>query len=162
MIEPGRVYVTFGSPGTACLDTATGKVIWQRRDIIVNHFRGAGSSPADLERPLIMDLTAATTSSSSRSTRRPARRVWKTDRSIDFKDLDPAGKPMADGDMRKAFSTLRIATFSDPDGNPGKPILISLGSKALYAYDPATGKEIWRVENRSAHSGSATPVIGTT
>ena len=25
-IEPGRVYVTFGSPGTAALETATGKV----------------------------------------------------------------------------------------------------------------------------------------
>src|SRR5580765_599427 len=31
-IEPGRVYVTFGSPGTAALDTATGKVLWTRRD----------------------------------------------------------------------------------------------------------------------------------
>ena len=51
VIEPGRVYVTFGSPGTACLDTATAKVIWQRRDINVNHFRGAGSSPLHLERP---------------------------------------------------------------------------------------------------------------
>src|SRR6476646_41872 len=30
-IEEGRVYVTFGSPGTAALDTATGKVLWTRR-----------------------------------------------------------------------------------------------------------------------------------
>ena len=28
----GRVYVTFGSPGTAAIDTATGKVVWERRD----------------------------------------------------------------------------------------------------------------------------------
>ncbi|HMO65146.1 MAG TPA: PQQ-binding-like beta-propeller repeat protein, partial [Verrucomicrobiota bacterium] len=44
-IQAGRVYVTFGSPGTACLDTATGKVLWERRDFVCNHFRGAGSSP---------------------------------------------------------------------------------------------------------------------
>src|SRR5215208_992771 len=31
-IEPGRVYVHFGSYGTACLDTKTGEVLWQRDD----------------------------------------------------------------------------------------------------------------------------------
>ena len=46
-------------------------------------------------------------------------------------------------------------TFGD-----GKPVLLSLGSKALYAYEPASGKELWRVENRETHSGSATPVVG--
>ena len=29
VIEEGRVYVTFGSPATACLDTKTGKVLWR-------------------------------------------------------------------------------------------------------------------------------------
>ena len=29
-IEDGRLYVTFGSPGTACLDTRDAKVIWIR------------------------------------------------------------------------------------------------------------------------------------
>ncbi|MBN8246008.1 MAG: PQQ-binding-like beta-propeller repeat protein, partial [Verrucomicrobia bacterium] len=28
VIEAGRVYVTFGSPGTACLDTKTGAKLW--------------------------------------------------------------------------------------------------------------------------------------
>ena len=37
VIEPGRVYVTFGSPGTAAIDTATGKVLWTRRDLECNH-----------------------------------------------------------------------------------------------------------------------------
>jgi outer membrane protein assembly factor BamB len=43
VIEEGRVYVTFGAPGTACLDTTTGKVLWQRTDFVCNHYRGAGS-----------------------------------------------------------------------------------------------------------------------
>ena len=42
----------------------------------------------------------------------------------------------------------------------GKPILISLGSMALYAYEPDTGKEIWRVEKPGCHSGSSRPVLG--
>src|SRR5438445_4704479 len=36
VIEAGRVYVTFGSPGTACLDTRTGQVLWDRRDFVCN------------------------------------------------------------------------------------------------------------------------------
>ena len=37
VIEPGRVYVTFGAAGTAALDTSSGKVIWERRDLECNH-----------------------------------------------------------------------------------------------------------------------------
>src|SRR5688572_18500231 len=44
-VEGKRVYVTFGSPGTACLDAESGKVMWERGDLECNHFRGAGSSP---------------------------------------------------------------------------------------------------------------------
>ena len=54
VIEPGRAYVTFGSPGTACLDTPSGKVLWERRDIECNHYRGAGSSPIIYKDLLIM------------------------------------------------------------------------------------------------------------
>src|SRR5262249_6873930 len=56
VIEEGRVYVTFGSPGTACLDTKTGKALWQRRDFVCNHFRGAGSSPILFGNVLIMNF----------------------------------------------------------------------------------------------------------
>jgi outer membrane protein assembly factor BamB len=43
-IEKGRVYVHFGSMGTACLDTGTGRILWQRRDLPCDHLRGPGSS----------------------------------------------------------------------------------------------------------------------
>jgi outer membrane protein assembly factor BamB len=33
VVEPGRVYLHFGSYGTFCLDTETYEIIWQRRDI---------------------------------------------------------------------------------------------------------------------------------
>src|SRR5258708_6978546 len=45
VIEAGRVYVHFGSYGTACLDTKSGAVLWARRDLSCLHWRGPGSSP---------------------------------------------------------------------------------------------------------------------
>ena len=38
--------------------------------------------------------------------------------------------------------------------------MISLGAKAAYSYDPFTGRELWRVEERGQHSASTRPVIG--
>jgi outer membrane protein assembly factor BamB len=155
-IEDGRVYVVFGSPGIACLDTKTGKKLWERRDFVCNHWRGAGSSPVIFNDLLILPFDGADYQYIVAMDKKTGKTVWRTERSVDFQDLDPAtGKPQADGDWRKAYSTPRVATF---DG--GRPVLISLGSKAIYAYEPNTGVELWRVENRATHSGSATPVIG--
>lgn len=154
VVEPGRVYVTFGAPGTAGLDTKTGKVLWQRRDIEVNHFRGAGSSPIIHGSLLIMHFDGSDRQFLVALDKMTGKTIWKTDRSIDFQDLGPDGKPQAEGDYRKAFSTPHIATFG------GRPILISLGSKAAYAYDPMTGKELWRIEERTSHSASTRPVVG--
>jgi outer membrane protein assembly factor BamB len=86
--------------------------------------------------------------------KRTGQTVWKTPRSIDFQDLGPNGKPKADGDYRKAFATPQIVTWQ------GKPILISLGSKAAYGYDALTGRELWRHEEREQFSASTRPVVG--
>ena len=45
VIEEGRLWVHYGSAGTACLDTTTGKVLWSRQDFPCDHHRGPGSSP---------------------------------------------------------------------------------------------------------------------
>ncbi len=154
VIEDGRVYITFGSPGTACLDTKTGKVLWERRDLPCNHWRGAGSSPTLWQNLLILHFDGADFQYVAALDKATGRTVWKTDRSIDFKDLTPEGKPIRDGDFRKAFSSPLVITHE------GKPLLISAGSKATYCYDPATGKELWRVEEQKHHSGSVRPVVG--
>jgi outer membrane protein assembly factor BamB len=154
VIEPGRVYVTFGSPGTAAIDTTTGRVAWQRRDLECNHFRGAGSSPILFRNLLIMHFDGSDTQYVVALDKRTGKTVWKTNRSIDFQDLGPDGRPQADGDLRKAFSTPHVTTVN------GTPILISLGSKAAYAYDPLTGRELWRIEERTNHSASTRPVVG--
>jgi outer membrane protein assembly factor BamB len=154
-IEAGRVYVTFGSPGTACLDTQTGKVLWERRDFVCNHYRGAGSSPVIFNNLLIMNFDGSDFQFIVALDKNTGKTVWRTDRSMDYQDLDADGKPKEHGDWRKGYSTPRIVSF---DGAP--PICLSLASKAMYAYDPTNGHELWRVENRNSHSGSATPVVG--
>ena len=55
--------------------------------------------------------------------------AWQANRSIDYKDLGPDGKPEIEGDLRKAFSTPHVAVFD------GKPVLISQGAKAAYGYE---------------------------
>jgi len=152
--EPGRVYVTFGSPGTAAIDTRTGKVIWARRDLECNHFRGAGSSPIVFRDLLIMHFDGSDTQYVVALDKRTGKTVWKTPRSIDFQDLGADGKPQAEGDFRKAFATPHVVMAN------GAPVLISIGSKATYGYDPLTGKELWRLEERSSFSGSTRPVAG--
>src|SRR5947208_7693684 len=54
VIEPGRVYVHFGSFGTTCLDSSTGKALWKREDLRCRHYRGPSSSPVLFENLLIL------------------------------------------------------------------------------------------------------------
>ena len=154
VIEQGRVYVTFGSPGTAAIDTASGKVIWERRDLECNHFRGAGSSPIIFRDLLIMHFDGSDVQYVVALDKRTGRTVWKTPRSVDFKDVEPSGKIKADGDFRKAFATPIVITVGT------QPVLISPGSMAAYGYDPLTGKELWRLEERTSFSASTRPVAG--
>ncbi len=153
-IEEGRVYLSFGSPGTACLDTQSGNVVWQRTDLQCNHFRGPGSSPLLWNNLLIMNFDGSDFQYIIALDKTTGQTVWKTNRSIDFKDLNADGKPRADGDFRKAFSSPKIMTAD------GQPILLSVGSHAVYCYEPTTGKELWRTEYRDGHSGSITPIFG--
>ena len=158
VIEPGRVYVTFGSPGTACLDTESGKMLWQRTDLKCNHFRGAGSSPILWKDLLIMNFDGSDFEYVIALNKKTGETVWKTDRSVDYQDTDADGKRQAEGDFRKAFSTPHVAEVN------GKPILFSSGAKAHYAYDPQTGRELWRVEERESaqrqHASGSRPRHG--
>jgi outer membrane protein assembly factor BamB len=154
VIEEGRVYVTFGSPGTACLDTKTGAKIWERTDFVCNHYRGAGSSPILWGDLLLMNFDGSDHQFVVALDKKTGKTVWETKRSVDFQDLDKEGKPTGEGDFRKAFATPTIIQHA------GKPILLSSGAKAHYAYDPATGRELWRFEELAQHSASTRPVVG--
>lgn len=154
VIEEGRVYLTFGAPGTACLDTATGRVLWERRDFQCNHYRSAGSSPILYGNLLLMHFDGSDHQFVVALDKSTGTNVWRVNRSIDFKDLGPDGLPMIEGDLRKAFSTPHVAMIE------GAPVMISQGAKAVYAYNPVNGEELWRVEEREHHSASSRPVVG--
>ncbi len=140
LIEPGRVYVHFGSVGTACLDTSTGKVIWERTDLPCRHYRGPSSSVVSFENLVILTLDGADLQYLVALDKKTGATVWKTDRSVEWNDEDVPGPMARDGDLRKAHSTPLIVK------TVGGMQLLSSGAKAAYGYEPRTGRELWRVQ----------------
>jgi len=153
VIEDGRVYLHWGSPGTACIDTKTMKVLWTRDDLKCNHFRGAGSSPVLYKNLLILTMDGSDYQYVIALDKATGKTVWKTDRSHDYNDINPkTGKPDRDGDWRKGYSTPLVITVD------GKDQLITPAAKAVHALDPATGKELWHVMYKE-HSASSNPLF---
>ncbi len=145
VIEPERIYVSFGSYGTACLDTQTGNTVWQRRDLPCEHFRGPGSSPILYKNLLITHFDGFDYQYVVALNKATGETVWKTNRDVDYGTKD--------GDIMKAFSTPLIVDVA------GQTQMISTCSKAALAYNPDTGKEIWRVRHNK-FSSTARPVYG--
>jgi len=154
VIEEDRIYVVFGSPGIACVDTRTGQLLWQRRDFECDHFRGAGASPIVYRDLLILPFDGSDHQYIVALHKATGRTAWLTPRSVDFRDLDSDGQPKLEGDLRKAYATPHVANFGGPD------LLLSSGAMAHYAYDPVSGRELWRVEDRNAHSASTRTAVG--
>jgi outer membrane protein assembly factor BamB len=146
-IEPGRVYVHFGSYGTACVDTANGNVVWQRDDLPCRHYRGPSSSLVLFDDLLIVTMDGVDQQYVAALDKRTGKTVWKTDRAVEWNDQNVGGKGaeeakrILDGDHRKAHSTPLVITTPK-----GQPQLISGGAKAAFAYEPRTGDELWRIE----------------
>ena len=135
VIEAGRVYVHYGTYGTACLDTKTGRVLWARRDMKCDHHMGPGTSPIPWGKLLIVPVDGCDVQYVAALDRATGKTVWKTDRSVDYTKVSRY--------TRKAFCTPTVIESA------GRRQLISPCSKAIIAYDPDTGKELWKVR----HSG---------
>jgi outer membrane protein assembly factor BamB len=130
-IEEGRVYVHFGTYGTACLDTKTGKTLWQRRDLHCDHFRGAASSPILFGDLLFLTFDGYDAQYVAALDKTTGKTVWKKDRDIDYKTTN--------GDAKKAFGTPAVRLID------GKAELISPAAMATLAFDPKSGAELWKV-----------------
>ena len=104
-IEAGRVYVHFGSYGTACLDTQTFEVLWQRTDLPCRHYRGPGSSVILFEDLLIVTMDGVDVQYLVALDKKTGKTIWKTDRTTEWNDLGDDGKPFDNGDLRKAYTT---------------------------------------------------------
>ena len=152
-IEPGRVYIHFGVYGTACLDTATRKVLWQRTDLPCRHFRGPASSVILFENLVILTMDGADVQYLVALDKQTGKTVWKTDRSVVFNDAEGFQGFAKEGDLRKAHSTPLIVEVD------GRPQMFSPGAKATYAYDPRTGRELW-MARYLAWSAAPRPLVG--
>ncbi len=142
VIEPGRVYVHFGSYGTACLDTLNSAVLWKRDDLPCRHYRGPGSSPFLWHHLLILTMDGNDVQYLVALDTADGHTVWKTDRTTAWNDLNADGKPQGGGDLRKGFSTPIVV-----DNVDGGALMLDIGSRAFYGYDPATGRELWKLPN---------------
>ena len=133
VIEDGRVYVCFGSDGTACLDTATAKPVWVNQELRVMHMEGAGSSPVVYGDLLILTFDGIDAQFVTALDKRTGKQVWKTARTTPFPFT--AFPP-----FRKAYGTPIVIRVD------GKDQLISPAARRVYAYDPSTGAELWHID----------------
>ena len=147
-IEEGRIYVSFGANGTACLDTSSGKLLWERRDLPANLSPAAASSPALFLDRLVLNFDGSDQQYVIALDKKNGQTIWQTRRSVSFSDSSPGGE------SRKAFSTPLVVL------NGSQFTVVSAGSKALYAYDFTTGHELWRAEDPGSFGGYVRPIYG--
>jgi outer membrane protein assembly factor BamB len=145
--------VHFGSYGTAALDPVTGRTLWQRTDLPCRHYRGPGSSPIAYADLVILTMDGVDVQYLVALDARTGETKWTAPRTAEWNDLGPDGRPAHEGDLRKAFSTPLVRPYE------GRVQLWSVGAKAMYGYDPATGKELWKLAH-PAYSAAARPVFG--
>jgi hypothetical protein len=146
VIEDGRLYCHFGAFGTACVDARDGRVLWTHDSLSVAHENGPGSSPMLWKNLVIFHLDGSDRQFIAALDKATGKLAWKTDRS---------GAMNTNPQLKKSYGTPIVVESA------GKPLLISPAADWLYAYDPATGRELWKVAyGRTGFSISPRPVAG--
>ena len=130
VIDNGQLFCHFGTFGTACVDTKAAKVLWTNNTLRIFHENGPGSSPVIWKNLLIFHLDGADLQYLVALDRQTGKVVWKTDRS---------GKLDPNPSLKKAYGT---PIFLNTNGTNQ---LISVAANWLYSYDPADGRELWKV-----------------
>ena len=130
VIEDGKLYCHFGAYGTICVDIKTAKVLWRNLDIYVNHENGPGSTPTLWKGLIIFHMDGSDKQFVVALDKSTGKEKWRTDRT---------GKMNANPQLKKAYGTPLITMAN------GKPVLFSPGADWLYGYDPATGRELWKL-----------------
>lgn len=152
IVTDDAVFVHFGSYGTARIDPQTINVVWERRDIECRHYRGPGSSPLLHDNLLILTFDGIDAQFLMGLDATTGENVWRTARTTDYGDLDENGQPKREGDLRKAYSTPGITTVD------GRAQVVSVGSRAAFAYDVLTGKELWTLRHDD-YNAAAPPLF---
>ena len=140
ILDGDRVYVHFGTYGTACLTTA-GKRVW-RQELRYSHVHGPGGSPALHEDLLIINCDGGNVQFVTALDRRNGRLRWKTPRL------------KASYQKKFAFSTPLVIDVN------GRKQVVSPGANRVASYDPANGRLIWHVTYEGGYSVIPRPVFG--
>ena len=137
VVEGDRVYVHFGSYGTAALTTA-GDVVWTTRFTYETQ-HGNGGSPVLYGDLLILSCDGFDTAFVVALDKRTGEVRWNT----------PRARPFS-----QAYSTPLVIRVG------GQDQIVSVGAFRTVAYDPESGDEIWRVRYDDGFSNVPRPVYG--
>ena len=137
IVEGDRVYVHFGAEGTAAL-TTSGDIVWTARFSYESQ-HGNGGSPILFGDLLILSCDGSDDAFVVALDKRTGKVRWKTGRRTPFD---------------QAYSTPLAIRVGDRDQ------IVSVGAFNTFAYDPRTGKEIWRVGYPEGFSNVPRPVYG--
>jgi outer membrane protein assembly factor BamB len=137
VVDGERVYVHFGADGTAALTTG-GDVIWTTR-LPYQSQHGNGGSPVLYDDLLIVSCDGADAAYVVALDARTGRIRWKTDRRSPWD---------------QAYTTPLVIRVG------GRDQVVSVGAHRAAAYEPRTGKEIWRVGYPGGFSNVPRPVYG--
>ena len=150
-VEVGRVYVHYGTYGTACLDSETGDILWERRNLNCDHRVRPASSPIIDDESIFLTYDGVDVQFIAALDKNTGDTIWLEHRNVDsdfgkvlkekgVKDIEKVKKEKAN-DNRKSYATPTIITFQ------GKKQLISPAAEVTFSYDPKTGDELWRVRH---------------
>ena len=146
ILEDGRLYSQNGSYGSACLDIKSGKVLWTNQNLWVMHENGPGGSPILWNDLLIFHMDGSDRQFIAALEKKTGKLAWQTRRSGEMND---------NPQLKKAYGTPVITKVH------GRDVVISPAADWMYGYDPATGKELWKVKYGSlGFSIVPKPVIG--
>jgi outer membrane protein assembly factor BamB len=136
ILEGDRVYLHFGSHGTACI-SRSGQIVWKTQELKYYHRHGPGGSPVVYGDLLIVSCDGYDIQFVVALDKRTGKIRWKSPR----KGYQAYTTPL----------TIQVQ---------GKDQLISPGAHRAVAYEPLTGKEIWSVRYGDGYSNVPRPVFG--
>ena len=136
IIDGDRIYLHFGSHGTACI-TRSGQIVWKTQELKYYHRHGPGGSPVVYGDLLIVSCDGYDIQFVVALDKRTGKIRWKSPR----KGYQAYTTPL----------TIQVQ---------GKDQLISPGAHRAISYEPLTGKEIWSVRYGDGYSNVPRPVYG--
>ena len=136
-----RLYVHFGTEGTAALELDTGRIAWKMQDLAYVPRHGSGGSPALVDGLLVVTCDGQDVDYVAAIDTRNGKIAWKTDRTLELP-------------RKFSFSTPLVIEVE------GRKQIVCPGTGLVAAYEPKTGKEIWRVLYGDGYSVIPRPVFG--